>query len=219
MVWLFRRTFVVWLILSAISASVVLIARANRAPDRLQAIGFDVCEGDLCFRGIKRGMAWEQARNRIPEAFPANNALVIPILESANVYIISSRNKAQVENIATVGIQQIARPLSAGEIVARYGAPCYLVFHRNASSEIQMHYPNLVISLNAEIAPSYVTIAYYRVELSTIVYSIQVSRGRYPNPCGNGAYDSDNESGGPWYGFTSNDVYRARFRRFPGAAE
>jgi hypothetical protein len=55
MVWLLRRTLVLWVGLTVICSAIMLIARLNRAPTRLQALGFGVCDGSLRWGKRYRG--------------------------------------------------------------------------------------------------------------------------------------------------------------------
>jgi hypothetical protein len=49
--WLLRRVLALWLILAVMFAATLLIARLNRTPNTLQALGFDLCDGEPCFWG------------------------------------------------------------------------------------------------------------------------------------------------------------------------
>jgi hypothetical protein len=66
--WLIRRTIVVWLILLVMCGAVALVVRLNREPGPLEALGFDACDGEPCFRSIKVGMDWVEASQRLPMA-------------------------------------------------------------------------------------------------------------------------------------------------------
>jgi hypothetical protein len=46
MLWLLRRILVVWAIMTLMYAVVAVSVRLNRVPDRLQALGFGVCDGE-----------------------------------------------------------------------------------------------------------------------------------------------------------------------------
>jgi hypothetical protein len=71
---LFYRIVALWLSLVAMCGAIVVTVRLNRTPDRLQTLGFDVCDGEPCFRGITLGMAWEEVRRRLPDAFEGGDA-------------------------------------------------------------------------------------------------------------------------------------------------
>src|SRR5262245_22764828 len=65
--WMIRRVVVSVAMLVMIFAGTVLIGRSNHAPSRLEALGFDVCASEPCFRGIKVGTDWKTANARVPE--------------------------------------------------------------------------------------------------------------------------------------------------------
>jgi hypothetical protein len=65
--WLLRRVLALWLISVVLGGMVALLVRLNREPGPLQALGFDVCDGEPCFRGIKVGTGWKEAKSRIPD--------------------------------------------------------------------------------------------------------------------------------------------------------
>jgi hypothetical protein len=129
--WLVRRVILVTVFLAVLCAGVVLVARANRTPSRLQALGFDVCEGEPCWRGIRPGMDWALVREMFPNARIGTYAEGQPYLmidtaseDSSHAYVYSDG-----ASVARIVFWRDHFPLliTPGEIVARYGSPRCLV--------------------------------------------------------------------------------------------
>src|SRR5258707_15320662 len=100
MIWVIKRVLVLWLTLAAICAAVIGMGRLNPAPDVLQTLGFAVCDGDPCFRGIKVGMTWDDAQRNWPPASgvndPSNNytMAIVPSGDGKIVWQIWIENEA-----------------------------------------------------------------------------------------------------------------------------
>src|SRR5688572_23445239 len=129
--WLVRRVSLISAVLLIIAVGVVVIARVNRSPNRLQALGFDVCEGEPCWRGIRPGMDWETVRNMFPNARIGTYAEGQPYLmidtaseDSSHAYVYSDG-----ASVGRIVFWRDHFPLliTPGEIVARYGSPRCLV--------------------------------------------------------------------------------------------
>src|SRR5437762_2570935 len=81
MMWVIKRVLVLWLVLAAICAAVIVVGRLNPAPDVLQTLGFSMCEGDPCYRGIKPSMDWNEAISQWPT--------VGTVSDPSDTYVIS----------------------------------------------------------------------------------------------------------------------------------
>jgi hypothetical protein len=77
--WILRRTLTILFSLAVIFVGVVVLVRLNPAPSTLQQIGFGVCDGELCFRGVKIGMNWNQASAMLQEGFGTDATIEIGI--------------------------------------------------------------------------------------------------------------------------------------------
>jgi hypothetical protein len=123
--WLLQRVLAISLILAVMFAAALLVARLNRTPDSLQALGFDVCDGEPCFRGIKLGTDWQEARNRFPEAQEGKYFMDAALNNGASVSLSSYNGKV---NLIMVSYGRNGLPaLNAGEVILRYGWPCRLL--------------------------------------------------------------------------------------------
>src|ERR1041385_3523867 len=58
MKWLLRRLSIVCVSVGVFCSTPIVLGRLNGAPDKLQALGLGMCDGEPCFRGIKVGTDW-----------------------------------------------------------------------------------------------------------------------------------------------------------------
>jgi hypothetical protein len=209
--WLVRRVLMLWLITFALCGVVALLVRLNREPGPLQALGFDVCDGEPCFRGIKPGLDWVD----IPKRFPMvtylqesrNFALPLDIQGSPNVYFQSSTDETKLAAIAITDTRILTYPLTPGELVILYGPPCRVDFYEAGVGFIgfNIRFPGILaryeISANAP-SDDRIDLDAHAVEF----WIVDVEFVQCKGPVDIKAYER-------WHGFTSANVYRARNRR------
>src|SRR5579859_2849533 len=65
MTWFISRLLFLWLTLVVICAGVLFIGRRNTGSPVLRTLGFDVCEGKPCYKGIRPGMEWATAQRQL----------------------------------------------------------------------------------------------------------------------------------------------------------
>jgi hypothetical protein len=124
--WLLRWVLAVWLLLSVIGGSVLLIARESPAPGRLQGLGFGMCDGEPCFRGIKVGMDWGEARRLVPDVTASRSGITFSfegIDEHVTVFVSPSRDKKTVSSIR-LEADLSSSPPSVADLVQYLGYPC-----------------------------------------------------------------------------------------------
>jgi hypothetical protein len=217
MKWLVRRVLLIALTLALIFAAVVVLVRLNPAPSTLQQLGFGVCAGEPCFRGIKLGMDWEKAQKLIPNSVMIGNSLDVPINigNFKNTEIYRQVHDAYVDRIILPRISgnKTASEILAGDVVVSYGVPCRLglLYDADTPSGIVLQYPQLAIWLDVQpgnsLNPNGVRL---RPDSPTFMFSIA-------NDSAWGTCErSVLEVAGTWQGFTSVDVYLARFLRAAG---
>jgi hypothetical protein len=144
--WFIRRLFMLWLILAAICAAVIVIARREPVPDTLQAFGFDMCAGKPCLRGVTVGMSQDQMLNKLRDVTPYStmeNAWVVlfnPVGGAPHKYYLYFSSIRSLESIALWQITELKIPL--GWLVARYGSPrCIEVSSNMGEIEVWLRYP------------------------------------------------------------------------------
>jgi hypothetical protein len=211
--WLVRRVLMLWLIMLVLCGTVALVVRLNREPGPLQALGFDVCEGEPCFRGIKVGMDWAEVTKRLPTVNFDGTSFVLPLNtpEIQHVLLQKSTDGTKVAAIVILNTRfERVSPLSPRSIVALYGLPCRIdLFTVNGREErIEMRYPGIVVMYAYEEAPTHLD---SRVQLDMPVLGFWIFEA-HPEVCNEVAART-----GTWHGFASADTYLARNRRALGA--
>jgi hypothetical protein len=194
---------VVWLILIVICAGVVGIVRANGGQDRLAALGFGVCDGEPCFRGLKVGMDWSETQRLIPEATKIGPPITFVFNdgdEKVAVLIYPSSDEKTVWWI-NLETSPLSSGISAADTIQRFGFPCgvmldldpgfspFLLIYRNTMAEFKLQ-------------PM-------RLSLESPIGALQIRAPDSPVVCPTYTHMAY----GPWYGFTSMEVYLARNRR------
>jgi hypothetical protein len=183
--WLVRRVILVMLVLAVLCAGAVVVARVARPPDRLQALGFEVCDGEPCWRGVKPGMAWATVRVMFPNGRVGTSVLGQPHLmididsaESSHAYIYS--DGATIERIV-IWRDHFPLPVTPGEIVARYGSPrCVVIggFNSVPIFDSTMLYATLRVSSHLPYSYERAQQRYsFRVALDVPVQSLSFQRG------------------------------------------
>jgi hypothetical protein len=211
MAWLIRRACVVWAILLAMCAGIVGIVRAQGGLDRLQAMGFGVCEGEPCFRGIKVGMDWAAARRlrsessgKVAEDSPL--LIFVPDKNTGNAIVVNPTEDGK--TVSSITFESNSSPTSwpsAADVIQRFGYPCGVfiaAWNEDGTGGIFLIYPKMT---------TYIAVQDSRLSLDSPSWSLIIQER-------NSAYisclASSKEYKGPWYGFTLlKDVYRARNRR------
>lgn len=214
MKWLIWRASVVWLFLVAVCTVGIAIGRIQDVPNIFQELGFDTCDGEACFRGIKLGTDWHTAQALLPMAMAEGDSLELPVNMDNILGIRLSQSSDQ--TVRFIGID-LADPrkmkvpaTSAGAIVAQYGAPCRVdLYSGNGVPRIMLLiYPTLTVFVDAAsvVLPS---TSNFRLRPESPVVGFWITGTQNNGRCAN----TTSQYVGPWQGFTSTDVYRARYSR------
>jgi hypothetical protein len=190
-----RLTALILVLCAALTAVALGIGRASAATAALDAAGFDLCDGEPCFRGLVPGhSAWAQA----------SGGAIIGEAESFVEFVYWGRNKAAAEYVSDVygGALILVRltavgkaQLPAGEFILRYGRPCAVGY---SYARLVLLYPTLRVEIDA--AGGYVTAA-----SSAANVTLQAIQGVYDICPTVGVI--------PWRGFASQARYVALARR------
>lgn len=223
--WLLTRTLMLWLALIALCAVGIWIGKLDRRPDGLQMLGFDRCDGEPCYRGVRLEMDWREAQQRIVDARVESRDHVLDP-NSADDFLSVPINSGDLENIEltlwknhrvkrmTVNAINVL-PVTVGEVVTRYGIPCKVTL---------WHYQPLKYYYGAKPGFGLITLAYPNLEVGVYVLA---SGPQNPNDV-RLALDApvkmftilNNELScraqstdviGTWSGFTTGEVYQRRF--------
>jgi hypothetical protein len=209
MMWLLRWVLAVWLLLSVIGGSVLLMARDAPAPGRLQALGFSMCNGESCFRGIKVGMDWGETQRLVPEGTVSRSEIILRfegIDEHVTVFVSPSRDKKTVSSIR-LEADLASSPPTVADLVQYLGYPCAVQpvpdpgVEINRITLIYTQVRTLIFQRNSRLRPD------------SPINSLTLQKPRASKPCA--VFYNDLS---PWYGFTSADVYLVRYQRVVGTA-
>ena len=206
---LIRRTVGISLILLVICAGTIVVVRANRGPDRLQAMGFGLCDGEPCWRGLKPGTDWQKTQHLIPEATESRSPITVTfdgIDEYVTILVYSSRDKKTVSSIILEADLASSAPTVA-DLLQFLGYPCAVQPIPDPGVEI-----NRINLIYAQVR-TLIFQANSRLGLDSPIRSLTLEKPRASKPCAIFYNDLS-----PWYGFTSANVYLARYQRAVGTA-
>src|SRR5689334_22920162 len=79
MKWFLTRLSILWLVLALLCAVAVCAGRLDHSPTKSQALGFDVCDGEPCIRGLKSDMDLLTVKKMFPEGAFNQAYFVIPL--------------------------------------------------------------------------------------------------------------------------------------------
>src|SRR5947209_1308196 len=122
--WFIGRAALLWLTLIGLCIAGVMLSRADSGPDTLQQIGFDVCGGEPCFRGIKAGADWRQVMPIFPPAVDTERDFMRGLrIGKKRIFMIriSTTDEQTVDSIWTVGNPDppLYSAITTGEFITR----------------------------------------------------------------------------------------------------
>jgi hypothetical protein len=232
--WLVRRVLVLWVIMLVLCGAVALLVRLNREPGPLQALGFDMCDGEPCWRGIKPGTDWEEARSRIPDLviddvperrYKATLALTIPLPEPVIVtekdgsrveklggpvprpkplYLVADQDGKTVEALWFERLHLEPHSVTLGNVVAKYGPPCKVEINRLTSPWI------VRLFYSRFYAQTMVEVYVNRRTGDRTRVRFQIDQPVLVVGFGEGEWTCnkrDRTQDYPWRGFTSDEIY------------
>jgi hypothetical protein len=213
MLWFIPRVLVLSLALIAICAAGVAIGRLDHSPDALQALGFDVCDGEPCFRGVKPGMDWAQAQQLVSGTFITENTLYVPLNEASDIMVGRSQDGKTVERIISPSGSG-SPTIDLGTVLLRYGRPCRMILEQTDAADqidvpyrVYLFYPTLTVLVIFEHAYPVVR-SNYRLKSNTPI-QFWVAKPDPDKWCDM----PDSSFIGAWYGFTSFENYEDQFQR------
>jgi hypothetical protein len=214
MKWLVRRVLRVWLVLVAVCTGGALAGRLDPAPNRLETLGFGLCDGEACYNHIKLGIDWRTVLDLFPDAFPTSASLEHHIDAGKIRSILLSNVDSDVLQFITIVRADLYNPrllsTTAGDIVAQYGAPCRVVLKGTDGTRNMMLliYPTLTVHVWVVIRDQDNRASYWLLPDSP-VWNVWIMRAKEYGTCS----DPTQEDRGAWHGFTSRDIYLARYAR------
>jgi hypothetical protein len=224
MSWLLRRVLIVWSILLVISITAILLARQIRVPGALQAFGFEVCDGEPCFRGIMPGMNWETAQGRFADGTIFNPSLTEFKVGSNLIAVRHEDDVVSQIKLSTRNSGKTEERMTIGAVIAHYGPPCAVRIKEKEQRMWELRYPNslvevVLIPAPEELGPALrkfgvsnavvkgaLTEPKLRLHMDLPIYTFTIHA---PTPCKLVRDDLN----GVWHGLTTSDVYQVLFHR------
>jgi hypothetical protein len=187
MLWFIRRLCVLWLILAAICAVVIGIARREPVPDPLQAFGFDWCAGEPCLRGVTLGMSQDEALSKLPHATDYKTLWGYSFYGGPDKYFVAVTSE---EPVGYITSYVSSSSVHVGSFVARYGSPCLVeTMLFQGGGQIVLQYGKLHVSFYLQYGDPFFEAAPESVSVGEL------------SPSCNG-----DQGGTPWRGFESIDL-------------
>jgi hypothetical protein len=217
--WLVRRVLALWLLLLVLCGMVTLIIRRDRVPDRLRTLGFDVCDGTLCFGNIRSGMRWADAQ-ALPNASSGSGGNYLAVasdwLTPAYLELWPSED-GQTVRFMRLGTPARQVPLMIGDMATYLGRPCRILFDANSSDDavarIQYQYGVVYLQLvqDATVTDQFVQGELWLKPESHITgFWLDTSSDTESCSCGG---DEETQFCWMWQGFTTMQAYRSRMAR------
>jgi hypothetical protein len=140
-----------WLLLTALSGTVIILGRAQSRSNPLSRYHVTLCDSTLCFQNIKPGITSWAVASAVPgrdiSDYPPER-LYFPLENDARVIVFASSEMKQVETLTLDLSTANVRP-ELGAILAAYGSPCGVVTSTGTtdrSDYVELIYPFFTIT-------------------------------------------------------------------------
>lgn len=215
--WLLKRLIVLWLGAGLIIGAVVGFTRLSQPQTTLGRLGFAMCDGQPCFRGIKLGASWTALREAYaPHWIASINVLDIPV-SVGNLNAVRLTPTEQALGVRRMVLQRVSGgqplPIHAGDLLLQFGVPCKIgiIDHENGiPSQMIFIYPDTttIIAQSVRRYPSRGTIPiiryFFRPE--SPVWMFVISLDHEFGSCRDAPF-------GKWHGFASGETYMRHYIR------
>jgi hypothetical protein len=222
--WLLRRVLTVGFVLFGTCIVAIVVARISRAPGPLQAFGFDVCDGEPCFWGIRLGMDWQTVQAKTTEDQQLFSNLVEFEIENHVIAVRQDKGTVSQIKLSTRNSGTRAGRLTVGAIIAQYGPPCAVKINEIDKRKWEFSYPNSLVEMilipgPEELGPA---LRKFGVPNSFIKNAITEPRLRLHMDLPVQTFTVHatkqckvvhNALNGAWRGLTTSDIYQALYRR------
>ena len=189
-----------------------MAGRLDLKMSKLQALGFEVCTGTPCFKGVTIGTDWTTVQQLFPDGATDHDYLqVASNLDAAHPILIKpSWGDKTVESISLgSGRADQPLPIDAQDVITQYGAPKRVYLDYSSGAPIMVIvYPMMTVRLDLRMKNSDDANNYMLqwtspvIQLSIVVPD--VTAGYAPGTCCNQTWIDS----GPWHGFIPIDLYR-----------
>jgi hypothetical protein len=180
------------------------MTRLNRTPNQLQALGFDMCGDELCWRGVKPGMTTASLRTRFPDIEKTRILENVQGVWTVSVQLSGDPLIVETLTMTTYGPKNFL-PVTAGEIVEQFGVPCQIAV---GDTVIPIYQTITVWFLTSNLSHS----ADKRLQVDSSPYVFMMRR-KPANPFEKCLWRIGLSRTYAWRGFTSVAKYHAPYRR------
>jgi hypothetical protein len=216
--WMIRRVFVIWLTLCMLCTAAIALGHLDHTPNALQRLGFDVCDGDPCFRGVKLGMEWGKVKELFPNISMTGYFAELPnnIGDGINLGFELTGDLKSIDGFGIVTTSQATTdlPIKVQDVISQHGPPCGVMYYTDDfPGSVVLVYPMISVVVDTWKGDYHET----RLQWTSTVTSFIITEKDqgYWGTCS----DLTNDDFGPWRGFTSVEIYRDRNLRELAATE
>ena len=195
----YRRLAVLnFLFLITLVSGAVLYGRISAKPNKLQQLGFDVCDGRPCFMGLTLGTPWANARAMLAkrkELIDNSDDLNILRIQNIDIGVRPDHSQTQVDDVDFNFWADNDLEISVADIFALFGPPCSVSIILIEDYQIEwivINYPEIHFTTNG-IAPDAMMTALVLSKSSDVSY------------CASKKIDSFRSN--PWKGFRGLSYY------------
>jgi hypothetical protein len=185
------------LIMIALLSGAILYGRAFAKPNKLQQLGFDVCNGRPCFMDLTLGMLWADARELLEkreELVLTTDTLIVLRIHDLDIGIRPDNSQTYIDDI-DFNIWADNNPeISLSTIIALFGPPCSvtIITIQDMIEWIFINYPEIQFGTNG-------------VSPNSIMTSLRLSKNVDVSYCASKKVESFRVN--PWNGFRGLSYY------------
>lgn len=123
----FRFVLLIFFSMVVLIVGASFLGRIPAKPNKLQQIGFDVCNGKPCFMGITLGMSWAESRALLAkkkELIDDTDTLMVLRIQNLDVGIRPDNNQKYVDDIGFNIWPDNDPEVPLGDLISLFGQPC-----------------------------------------------------------------------------------------------
>ncbi|MCC7451385.1 MAG: hypothetical protein IT324_28505 [Anaerolineae bacterium] len=144
--------------MTGLVSGALLWGRVSAKPNKLQQIGFDVCNGEPCFMGITLGMSWAEARailTKKKELIDDTDTLIVLRVQNLNIGVRPDNSQGHVEEIEFNIWPDNDPEVPLSNIISLYDHPCSVttIFILDMLERIVINYPEIHFTVG-DVSPN-----------------------------------------------------------------
>jgi hypothetical protein len=190
-----RSIVIMWLAIAALIGSALLIGRAKPPRDNFRALGFDMCDGRLCFRGITPDVTkGSEARGILRKLATSYSPIVDRyFIGQIRIEMDVDPQTDIVGNLQIMNGTPVPLAINIADFVQRRGLPCGIWLNEGSVGDLNFIFAHERVLIKSP---------HLRITPSTPIEMIEITNE--PANCGIGR---------SWPGFTTFQRYREFYLR------